>query len=464
MRIESGKSVALIESVERDLTIGGASIKRFLYVLAIVMLAAGTLLAQPRMGSVAGTVVLSGGDPAVGAQVHLSSVGMGPGHGPRFHAGQMTTASGSFMFPQVLIGAYTVDACLPMSGFAAAVIEVLPEQTTNVTLTLQPRDTSGHPRDSLTVIELQGTAIVITPDTLHPRLSRYFLDVDADGAPDYRLAFGPPWYNPPTGATRPQNGDQITIVGGLLGYAEPPMVVVFEINGLPWRDPRGGHGGYCGQHQFVMNECNGMQTLSNLSEQQNPPPIELMGSIEYTTCEPFPHNAAGVFWFLSFPDFRLYNLNFGTDMNAPPVAPGELFHIVGALVPSVDEGAPWVVPYEYNETFWREPGDTVNLASTSSAVDDPVPVGEATSHLLARNYPNPFNPVTTIQYSIPVGGTVELKVFDITGREIATLVSGYRQPGTYRVTWDGCDAPSGIYVYRLSAGGASFAGRMVLLK
>jgi len=59
---------------------------------------------------------------------------------------------------------------------------------------------------------------------------------------------------------------------------------------------------------------------------------------------------------------------------------------------------------------------------------------------------------------------VELKVFDIVGREVATLVSGYHQPGTYRINWDGRGEPSGIYLYRVSMEGSSFTGRMVLLK
>ena len=138
-----------------------------------------------------------------------------------------------------------------MQGHASALIEVVADQTTNVTLTLlppPPPDTTGghHGFDSLTVVDLQGTAIVIPPDSLH-RMARYFLDVDGDGTADYHLSFGPPWYNPPTLAHRPNNGDMITIHGALLTYGEPPVVVVFAINGLFWRDPRqGGHGGHGG--------------------------------------------------------------------------------------------------------------------------------------------------------------------------------------------------------------------------
>jgi hypothetical protein len=83
---------------------------------------------------------------------------------------------------------------------------------------------------------------------------------------------------------------------------------------------------------------------------------------------------------------------------------------------------------------------------------------------MAQNYPNPFNPVTTISYSLPVSGDVQLKVFDITGREVATLVNTRQNAGSYAVAWDGSASASGIYLYRVSVGGLSYAGRMVLMK
>lgn len=440
--------------------------KRAALALAALMFAATGLLAQPRMGTVAGTVLLADGNPAVGALVQLSGVGGGgPGHGPHFHAGQITPANGTFQFPMIPPGAYSVSAGLRMTGFAAALVEVLPEQTTNVTLTLQPHDTSQHPHDSLTVVELEGVAIVVHPDSLHPLRTWYFLDVNADGTPDYRLAFGPPWYNPPSGAIRPDNGDEITIVGGLLGFAVPPTVAVFAINGLPWRDPRGGHGGFCGAEQFVMNLCGGHQAESDPNQQQNPPRIELMGMIEMDLCMPQPHNGDGVYLFRTLPDYRLFNVNFGTDMVEPPADPGEVFFIMGAFVPPTEaDGVPWIIPYEYSDQFWREPGDTTNLATVNSTAVEPSYVGEPATHLMARNYPNPFNPLTTISYSIPTAGNVELKVFDITGREVASLVNTRQSAGSYAVAWDGSTHSTGIYFYRLTVGNLSFTNRMVLMK
>ncbi|MBI5058689.1 T9SS type A sorting domain-containing protein [candidate division KSB1 bacterium] len=90
--------------------------------------------------------------------------------------------------------------------------------------------------------------------------------------------------------------------------------------------------------------------------------------------------------------------------------------------------------------------------------------GLPTALTLGRNYPNPFNPVTTIEYSIPVSGPVTLRVFDIAGRTVATLVNEPLAPGNYRVEFNGRGQASGIYLYSLSTPGATLTSKMVLLK
>jgi hypothetical protein len=98
------------------------------------------------------------------------------------------------------------------------------------------------------------------------------------------------------------------------------------------------------------------------------------------------------------------------------------------------------------------------------SVEEPVAVGAPLSHLMARNYPNPFNPTTTIRYSVPVSGHVNLAVYDLQGREVAVLVNGIQTAATYAVTWDGSGFPSGVYFCRVTAGKETFTGRMMLLK
>ncbi len=91
---------------------------------------------------------------------------------------------------------------------------------------------------------------------------------------------------------------------------------------------------------------------------------------------------------------------------------------------------------------------------------------------LYQNYPNPFNPSTTITYTIPASETlhatsqqlVQLKVYDVLGREVATLVNKKQSPGNYSVTFNAKNLPSGLYFYRLTAGSFSQTKKMLLLK
>ncbi|MFI5145147.1 MAG: SBBP repeat-containing protein [Ignavibacteria bacterium] len=83
---------------------------------------------------------------------------------------------------------------------------------------------------------------------------------------------------------------------------------------------------------------------------------------------------------------------------------------------------------------------------------------------LSQNYPNPFNPSTTINYQLPSAGNAKLIVYDILGREVATLVNEYQQPGKYQVTWDASNYSSGVYFYKLAAGDFTDTKRMMVIK
>jgi hypothetical protein len=105
--------------------------------------------------------------------------------------------------------------------------------------------------------------------------------------------------------------------------------------------------------------------------------------------------------------------------------------------------------------------DFPNAPKVSAGSDDGTP--EAQSDVLVlRNYPNPFNPSTMIQYVLPEGGYVSLKVFDIIGREVATVEEGFHQAGKHEVVFDGEELPSGIYLYRLQHKAKTLVGRMIL--
>ena len=89
---------------------------------------------------------------------------------------------------------------------------------------------------------------------------------------------------------------------------------------------------------------------------------------------------------------------------------------------------------------------------------------QPTEFKLSQNYPNPFNPTSKIEYSIPQTAFVTLKVYDILGKEIATLVNEEKLAGNYEVNFNGNRLSSGIYFYKIQAGGYSSMKKMVLLK
>jgi len=84
--------------------------------------------------------------------------------------------------------------------------------------------------------------------------------------------------------------------------------------------------------------------------------------------------------------------------------------------------------------------------------------------LLQQNYPNPFNPSTSIQYAISSTQFVTLKVYDLLGREVATLVNEEKTTGSYEVEFNGNNLTSGIYFYKLQAGSFVETKKMVLIK
>lgn len=83
---------------------------------------------------------------------------------------------------------------------------------------------------------------------------------------------------------------------------------------------------------------------------------------------------------------------------------------------------------------------------------------------LHQNYPNPFNPSTNIEFSLPQTSNVELRVFDLTGREVVSLVSGVKTAGNHTVSFDASQLSSGVYIYRLKAGEFVQTRKMLLIK
>ncbi len=121
--------------------------------------------------------------------------------------------------------------------------------------------------------------------------------------------------------------------------------------------------------------------------------------------------------------------------------------------------------------------DNYNLSVWTAIIEEPVGVGSPPgrsiprSFTLAQNYPNPFNPSTTIGYSIPAGDAVhvELKIYDLRGQLVRSLMEREEEPGQYSVHWDGKNdhrqtVGSGVYLYRLKAGPLASTKKMILTR
>jgi hypothetical protein len=86
------------------------------------------------------------------------------------------------------------------------------------------------------------------------------------------------------------------------------------------------------------------------------------------------------------------------------------------------------------------------------------------NYSLSQNYPNPFNPTTTINFSIPNSSNVSLKIYDILGNQVMTVVNEFKQAGNYSVNFDASRLSSGVYFYTITAGSFKDTKKMMLTK
>ncbi len=99
-----------------------------------------------------------------------------------------------------------------------------------------------------------------------------------------------------------------------------------------------------------------------------------------------------------------------------------------------------------------------------TSIEDDVNLTVPTEFSLEQNYPNPFNPTTTIKFQIPGLSFVTLKIYDVLGNEVATLVNEEKPVGSYEIQFDASNHSSGIYFYKLHAGDFAETKKMLLLK
>ena len=98
-----------------------------------------------------------------------------------------------------------------------------------------------------------------------------------------------------------------------------------------------------------------------------------------------------------------------------------------------------------------------------TGTDDEIPV-VANKYSLDQNFPNPFNPETTLEYNLQNSGEVSLIIYNLLGQEMTRLVNEVQKAGNHQVTWNASNVASGIYFYRLQAGDFVQTRKMVLLK
>jgi len=147
-----------------------------------------------------------------------------------------------------------------------------------------------------------------------------------------------------------------------------------------------------------------------------------------------------------------------------PLVPGDTVEASVHFIP--DPTIPGTGHVQIQIGTFHNPGErtTINLTASTepSAVDNENYLVD--DFKVYQNYPNPFNPSTTISYAIPHRSNVILKVYNITGNEVASLVNEVQEPGSYSVHFNAEKLSSGVYFYRVTAGTFSSVRKMILIK
>ena len=151
----------------------------------------------------------------------------------------------------------------------------------------------------------------------------------------------------------------------------------------------------------------------------------------------------------------------------------------GTILKTTDGGTNWnfqtsgstsrlySVHFTDQNTGWAVGGRGTILKTTNggvTSVEDENSFNQPKDFLLSQNYPNPFNPTTIIKYQIPEISFVTIKIYDVLGNEIASVVNEEKSEGSYEVEFDGKKLTSGIYFYRLQADTYVETRKMVLIK
>ena len=364
----------------------------------------------------------------------------------------------------------------------------------------------GWNHDSLTTITITGTALVDSTFIIE----HYYLDENNDSVPDYMLNFGPPWYEPVSGAVRPTKGEQITIVGGKIEMPHYNMIVVYEINGKSWRD----------SSNLGFNFGGGWMNSNSTQPQEFHSTFD---DSDLMVIHPGWHMGGGMHGGMMMPDsifaqiFEVYPNNFPGIDNQNAFA-GYQFNLMypsgqqgmgsrfgcGGMMQfnnnmdfqlhyndmqlnnnGIDKSTIKVKYFDSNTNSWVEMPNTVmnttsnTITFSKNSVDNLIILtGESVAtgisnenkdnavkdFQLFQNYPNPFNPSTDIRFEIKENANVNLSVYNVLGQKVAELVNSELPAGIHSVSFNASNLSSGIYFYELKAGTFTSVRKMELLK
>jgi len=215
-------------------------------------------------------------------------------------------------------------------------------------------------------------------------------------------------------------------------------------------------------HAFLWNFSNGMQDLGTLGGDWSQAYDVTKTNVGDVAVGQSPDSSGQIHAFI----WKLGTMQDLNKIYTSLLSNGSLLKIANAITPD----GRYIVGTGTNAATGRSEAFLLDT-EISTSVENSSFVNIPEEFNLLQNYPNPFNPSTTIKYSIPnvtlsgvEGSRVQLKVYDIIGNEIATLVNEEKAPGVYSVTFDASKLSSGVYFYRLQAGSFIETKKMILLR
>jgi len=334
----------------------------------------------------------------------------------------------------------------------------------------------------------------------------FFLDVNGDGNRSYEMYFGPYWYVPASGAKRPSNGESVTVRAAVISQMTPPMLVIYEIDGMKWRDSPGAP------------PWSGKWIRRNISDT-----VQVFCPIDSFTTAGFAAGFMGTGMMgggMMWPDSIYCDLDEMHPDSLPGMQQGrsvmgfhlDVFNPQGQMMMQGGSQGHGMMGFQMpvrmrfrgnpdslqrrglsmsqvtlfyldTDNQWKvAPGqifdaetNTISLSSADAysyyAIAPTVATAIAverqivpSAFSLDQNFPNPFNPSTRIFFSIPSELHVSLYVYDLLGRLVTRLIDSDLPAGKHSARFDARGLPSGAYIYRLQAGSFVEEKRMQLVK